>query len=86
MRYLACTSLLVLGLVLNVVGREPSGDVQDLLERYRSLRPRESDLTLFQLNWVPTLQEAKKKASKEKRPILLILVRNSNGDIFRGHC
>ena len=64
----------------------PDGDVQDILDTYRRLRPTDKDLAIFQLNWVPTLQEATQRAAKERRPILLLVVTNSYGNLFTGHC
>jgi hypothetical protein len=43
-------------------------------------------LAIFQLDWTPTLKDAKAKAAKERRPIFLIVVANSFGDMQSGHC
>jgi hypothetical protein len=64
----------------------PGGDVQDILDTYRRLRPADQDLAIFQLDWVPTLQEATHRAARERRPILLLVVTNSYGNLFTGHC
>ncbi len=61
-------------------------DVQELLDKYHSFRPDDKDLAIFQLDWVPTLNDAKEKAAKEARPILLIVVTNSYGNMYTGHC
>src|SRR5262249_20405074 len=60
----------------------PGGDAQDILDTYRRLRPADKDLAIFQLDWVPTLQEATQRAAKQRRPILLLVVTNSYGNLF----
>jgi hypothetical protein len=62
------------------------GDVKSTLEKFRSVRPQEADLALYRLDWVPTLKAAKEKAAKEGRPVFLIVVTNSFGDLYSGHC
>ena len=64
----------------------PDGDVQKILDQYRLVRPADKDLAIFQLDWVPTLKEATERAAKERRPILLLVVTNSYGNLFTGHC
>ena len=64
----------------------PDGDVQTVLDKYRLFRPADKDLAIFQLDWVPTLKEATQRAAKEQRPILLLVVTNSYGNLFTGHC
>jgi hypothetical protein len=64
----------------------PDGDVQKILNKYHLLRPADKDLAIFQLDWVPTLKEARERAAKEQRPILLLVVTNSYGNLFTGHC
>ena len=64
----------------------PDGDVQDILDTYRRLRPTDKDLAIFQLDWMPTLKDARERAAKEQRPILLLVVTNSYGNLFTGHC
>jgi hypothetical protein len=61
-------------------------DAQDVLDKFRSARPQAADLAIYQLDWMPTLEAAKEKAAKEKRPIFLAVVRNSFGDLCSGHC
>jgi hypothetical protein len=64
----------------------PDGDVQKTLDKYRLVRPADKDLAIFQLDWVPTLKEARERAAQEQRPILLLVVTNSYGNLFTGHC
>jgi hypothetical protein len=61
-------------------------EVQNVLDRYRSFRPDDRDLAIFQLDWVASLPEAREKAAREQRPILLIVVTNSYGNMYTGHC
>ena len=69
-----------------VHAQAPDGDVQTILDKYRLVRPKDKDLAIFQLDWVPTLKEATQRAAQERRPILLLVVTNSYGDLFTGHC
>ena len=64
----------------------PDGDVRKTLDQYRLVRPTDKDLAVFQLDWVPTLKDARERAAKEQRPILLLVVTNSYGNLFTGHC
>jgi RNA polymerase sigma factor (sigma-70 family) len=63
-----------------------SEDVPKVLDKFRAARPDAKDLAIFQLDWTPTLKDAKAKAAKERRPIFLIVVANSFGDMHSGHC
>jgi hypothetical protein len=62
------------------------GDVKTVLEKLQSIRPTEAELALYQLDWMPTLEAARQKAAKEDRPIFLVVVTNSFGDLYSGHC
>ncbi len=64
----------------------PTAEVQTVLDKYRSIRPNAKDLGIFQLDWVPTLREAKKRAAKEQRPIFFVMVLNPFGNLYSGHC
>jgi hypothetical protein len=61
-------------------------DVKSVLDMFQSVRPQEADLALYQLDWAPTLKEAREKAAREERPIFLVVVTNSFGDLYSGHC
>ena len=63
-----------------------STEVQKILDKYRAYRPEAKDLVLYQLDWLPTLKAAKEEAAKGKRPILLMVVSNTNGNLLTGHC
>jgi hypothetical protein len=62
------------------------GDVKSILDKFQSVRPRPADLALYQLDWMPTLKAARERALKEGRPIFLVVVTNSFGDLYSGHC
>ena len=60
--------------------------VRAVIEKFQAIRPHEKDLGVYGLDWAPTLEEAKARAAKEHRPIFLIFVTNSFGNIYTGHC
>jgi len=62
------------------------GDVKVVLDRYHSIRPKATELGIYDLDWMPTLKAAKEKAAKEDRPIFLVVVTNSFGNVCSGHC
>ena len=62
------------------------GDVHSILDRFEQTRPQPRDLTVYTLDWAPTLQHATARAEKERRPILLLVVTNSYGNLYTGHC
>jgi hypothetical protein len=61
-------------------------DVKNALDKFQSVRPSAADLAIYQLDWMPTLKAAKERAAKEERPIFLVVVTNSFGDMYSGHC
>jgi hypothetical protein len=61
-------------------------EAQSVLAKFRAARPQAADLAIYQLDWMPTLKATKDKAAKEERPIVLVVVRNSFGDLCSGHC
>jgi hypothetical protein len=63
-----------------------SSDVKSVLEKFESVRPHAADLGLYQLDWMPSLKAAKERAATEERPIFLVVVTNSFGDLYTGHC
>jgi hypothetical protein len=82
---LVITAFLLMGCVARAHGADP-GDVRTILDRFESVRPQDADLALYQLDWMPTLEAAKERAAREGRPIFLVVVTNSFGDMFSGHC
>ena len=61
-------------------------DAQKILKRYDALRPGARDLAMYRLDWAASLQEARGRAAREKRPVLLVIVHAKYGDLFPGHC
>jgi hypothetical protein len=61
-------------------------DVKRVLDEFDSIRPQAADLTLYQLDWMPTLKAARERSAREERPIFLVVVTNSFGDLHSGHC
>jgi hypothetical protein len=68
----------------SLVARSP--EVQTILDTYRSFLPDDKDLTIFQHDWAPVLKAAKERAAEEKRPIFALIVTNSFGNLYTGHC
>ena len=83
MRKLIC----LLVAVVAVSGLAAVGpDVLEVQRKFDAYRPPADQFRVYQLDWSPNLQEAKNRAAKEQRPILLIVVCNSYGNLFTGHC
>ncbi|MBB6049243.1 hypothetical protein [Armatimonas rosea] len=59
----------------------------ELLRRdFAAARPQETDLEIYRLDWTVPLATAQKRALQERRPLLVVAVRNAHGDTFTGHC
>jgi hypothetical protein len=82
---LPIVAILALGIGVSVQSAD-SSDVKGVLEKFESVRPQEAELVLYQLDWMPSLKAAKEKAAREERPIFLVVVTNSFGDFYTGHC
>ena len=84
----AIRSILLFGVffAVPISSAEKPSAVEDVLDKYRSSMPTEDDLSVYRLDWVPSLDDAKQKAAREERPILLIVVTNSYGNLYTGHC
>ena len=82
---LLIVAILALTCDAGVYGADQS-DVKSILDKFKSVRPQEADLALYQLDWMPTLKAAREKAARQERPIFLVVVTNSFGDLFSGHC
>lgn len=61
-------------------------EAQRTLARYTELRPGDKDLAMYRLDWAENLEAAQKRASSEKRPVLLIVIHAKYGDMITGHC
>jgi hypothetical protein len=64
----------------------PQADRQQILDKYQAARPAANALAIYQLDWLPTLKAAKEQAAREGRPILLMVVTNTYGNLYTGHC
>ena len=78
-------AILAIARVVGAHGADRS-DLKSVLDKIHSMRPQAADLALYQLDWVPTLKAARDRAAKEQRPIFLVVVTNSFGDLYSGHC
>ncbi len=60
----------------------------EILKRYSDFRPKDEELRVYTLDWARSLDEAKERARKEGRPILLTAIRTLTGygDLYGGHC
>ena len=89
MRNALLPSIVVLGVfaAMSASAESPkSASEHKVLEKYHAALPAPEDLTVYCLDWTPTLDAAKKKAASGQRPILLIVVTNSYGNLYTGHC
>ena len=81
------TAALALALALAAA---PAGAQTDeagqALDRYRALKPADDELAMYRLDWVGSLDAAKRRAAEENRPILVIAIHARYGDMFTGHC
>jgi hypothetical protein len=61
--------------------------VRRIQERFEAARPDEQRLAFYSLDWAMSLSEAKERARKERRPILLVLNTNitAGTNFFSGH-
>ena len=80
-----CTVLI---LSLATVGIVPAQvpEVGAVLDRYKAFRPGKDDLAMYQIDWASSLQEAQRRALREKRPVFLVIIHAQYGDLSSGHC
>ncbi|MCE9584616.1 MAG: hypothetical protein K8T20_19165, partial [Planctomycetes bacterium] len=71
---------------LSLPAAAQSSEAQKALARFTELRPGDDDLAMYRLDWAPGLEEAQKRAAKEKRPVLLVVIHAKYGDMVTGHC
>lgn len=78
---------LALLLSIAAIGQGPDAKVARTLERFHAAKPSEKTLGFYSLDWAMSLDEAKARAKKEKRPVLLILNTNitAGTNFFSGH-
>lgn len=61
-------------------------NVSEIQKKFDTFLPPDEQLRVYQLDWSPNFREAKSRAAKEQRPILFLVVLNSYGNLFTGHC
>ena len=60
--------------------------VKSVLKRYDDFRPKTDELAMYQIDWAPSLEEAQKRALREKRPVFLVIIHAQYGNLASGHC
>ena len=63
-----------------------SEDARQVLDRYSELKPTDDELGMYRLDWVDSLEAAKRRTADENRPILVFAIHARYGDLFTGHC
>ena len=79
-------SSLVLLLLAATFAPAQDSKVKSVLDRYADFRPAAKDLVMYQIDWAPSLEEAQKRAQREKRPVFLVIIHAQYGDLTSGHC
>ena len=81
-------SLTFLAMLLSLTGSLQAEDVAvaRVLTWYHLLRPAAKELAVYQLDWSDSIDEARKRAAREGRPICLVIIHSKYGDIASGHC
>ena len=71
---------------LTTATRAQTDEARQVLDRYRELKPTDDELAMYRLDWVNSLEAAKRRAAEESRPILVVAIHARYGDLFTGHC
>ena len=79
-------SVLPLLLLTATLALAQDSAVKSVLDRYEDFRPQADDLAMYQIDWAPSLEEAQKRARREKRPVFLVIIHAQYGDLTSGHC
>ena len=79
--FIACLCFVVASIVTAA-----DRDAKRILDRYQAIRPAAKDLGMYRLDWADSLDVALKRATKENRPVCLIIIHAKYGDIASGHC
>lgn len=60
----------------------------EIVAACQAARPGADELRLYDLDWVEGLPAAVARARRERRPLLVLVVRNisGGGNLFTGHC
>ena len=81
----AAVFALALAAVTAAAGAQ-TDEARQTLDRYRELKPTDDELAMYRLDWVNSLEAAKRRAAEESRPILVVAIHARYGDLFTGHC
>ena len=73
-------------LVVASMGLAEDRNAQRILDRYDVLRPATRDLVMYRLDWATSLDVALKRATRENRPVCLVIIFAKYGDMASGHC
>ena len=81
-------SVLCMALLLSMNGLLQAEElaVERVLTWYHLLRPTANELSIYQLDWSTSIEEAQKRAAREGRPICLVIIHSKYGDLASGHC
>ena len=83
MRTIVCC---LTALVVSSIALAQDENVSRVLAKFDRIRPSERDLAMYRLDWADSLSDAQKRAAREGRPIVLIIIHAKYGDILSGHC
>lgn len=76
----------VLLALLPVAACAQSDAAKRVLARYAELRPQDPALAMYRLDWAVSYDAARARASKERKPLLLVVIHAKYGDMITGHC
>ena len=79
-------SILILSLATAGIVSAQSPEAGAILDRYKAFRPGKDDLAMYQIDWASSLEEAQKRALREKRPVFLVIIHAKYGNLSSGHC
>jgi len=80
---------LILGLAVmftSSIAMARDAEVDRVLATYLKLRPSETELAMYSLDWTDSLTEALQRGVRENRPIAVVIIHAKYGDIRSGHC
>ena len=66
--------------------RAQDDEAKSIVERFAAVRPGPKDLAVYGLDWAASLEEARNRSTREKRPVLLVIIHAQYGDLRSGHC
>lgn len=68
--------------------RPPAPSAAEIEAACQAARPRPQELALYELDWVEGIPKAIERTRRERRPLLVLVVRNisGGGNLLTGHC